>query len=377
MYRVLICGLRVSATLVLGIALSGLALGSSGKLPAFPEDPKSHHWEKVGTGVYAFISPIGITPIVSGNSLVVIGDDAVVVVDTGQFPSLARAEIAEIQRLTPLPVRYIVTTHWHPDHWAGNGEFVRAYPGVSIIATENTRTLSQSHGAPYVAPEYPGKILEAIGKALARGTHSDGKPLLASELPYIEMAKIQFRGFGPELASTVLVYPNLVFNDALDLHLGKRLVQVRFLGRGNTGGDAVVYVPDAKVLAAGDLVVSPYPYGTGSFYGEWLTTLRTLAAIDAQIIVPGHGEVEHDKSYLLRLTHLLETVQTRVSASVNAGSTLEATQKKVALADVKAEFCGGRDFQTWCESSFDNNFVVPAVTRTYKEQNEGPLQTED
>jgi cyclase len=358
---------------MVGLALSAGAGGSSGKLPAFPEDPKSHHWEKVGAGVYAFISPIGITPIVSGNSVVVIGDDALVVVDTGQ--TLARAEIAEIRRLTPLPVRYIVTTHGHPDHWAGNGEFVRAYPGVSIIATENTRALSQSHGAPYVAPEYPRGILEAIGKVLARGTHGDGKPLLASELPYLEMAKIQFQGFGPELASAVLVYPNIVFTDALDLYLGNRLVQVRFLG--NTGGDAVVYVPDAKVLATGDLVVSPYPYGTGSFYGEWLTTLRKLAAIDAQIIVPGHGEVEHDKSYLLRLTHLLETVQTRVSASVNAGLTLEATQKKVALADAKAEFCSGREFQTWCESSFDNNFVVPAVTRTYKEQNEGPLQSED
>jgi hypothetical protein len=68
MYRVLI-----GALLMVGIALSGGAVGSSGKLPAFPEDPKSHHWEKLGTGVYAFISPIGITPIVSGNSLVVIG----------------------------------------------------------------------------------------------------------------------------------------------------------------------------------------------------------------------------------------------------------------------------------------------------------------
>src|SRR5271167_2413428 len=71
--------------------------------PAFPEDAKSHVWEKVGEGVYAFISPIGITPLVSGNSLVVVGDESVLVVDTGQFPSLARAEIANIRRLTPLP----------------------------------------------------------------------------------------------------------------------------------------------------------------------------------------------------------------------------------------------------------------------------------
>jgi glyoxylase-like metal-dependent hydrolase (beta-lactamase superfamily II) len=115
--------------------------------PAFPEDPKSHTWEKVGDGVYAFISPIGITPLVTGNSLVVIGDESVLVVDTGEFPSSARAEIAEIRRLTPLPVRHVVTTHWHPDHWIGNDEFKRAYPGASFISTESTRLMAQSHGA--------------------------------------------------------------------------------------------------------------------------------------------------------------------------------------------------------------------------------------
>ena len=352
-------------------------MAAAAKFPAFPEDPRSHHWETVGAGVYAFISPIGITPTVSGNSLVVIGDDSVLVVDTGQFPSLARAEIAEIRRLTPLQVRYIVTTHWHPDHWTGNGEFARAYPGVSIIATENTRALSQSHGAPYVAPEYPGKILESIGKALASGTHGDGKPLLPRELPYLEMAKIQFQDFDTELAAAVLVYPNTVFADSLDLYLGKRLVQVSFLGRGNTGGDAVVYVPDAKILAAGDLVVYPFPYGTGSFYGEWLTTLRRLVAIDAQTIVPGHGAVEHDNTYLLRLIRLLENTQTQVSASVHAGLTLEETQKNVTLSDAKSEFCGGREFQSWCERSFENNFVIPAVARSYKEQKEGQLSSAD
>jgi cyclase len=377
MHTILIRAARGAGIFLIGVAVSASALATAAKFPAFPEDPKSHHWEKVGTGVYAFIAPIGITPLVSGNSLVVVGDDSVLVVDTGQFPSLARAEIAEIRRLTALPVRYIVTTHWHPDHWTGNGEFARAYPGVSIIGTENTRALSQSHGAPYVAPEYPGKILEALTKALARGTHGDGRPLLPSELPYLEMAKIQFQGYGPELASAVLIYPNIVFAETLDLYLGKRLVQVRFLGRGNTGGDAIVYVPDAKVLAAGDLVVSPYPYGTGSFYGEWLATLQKLAAIDAQIIVPGHGAVEHDKTYVLRLTRLLQTVNTEVAAALHAGLPLEEAQKTITLADAKSEFCAGREFQSWCEDSFENNFVIPAVARSYQELKNGPLLSED
>jgi cyclase len=360
-----------------GLWFAAVAAQSVSTWPAFPEDPKSHVWEKVGEGIYAFISPIGITPLVSGNSLVVVGDESVLVVDTGQFPSLARAEIANIRRLTPLPVRYVVNTHWHPDHWTGNGEFKHAYPAVTIISTQNTRTLAQTRGTQYVAPEYPGKILEYIDQTLARGTHSDGKPLLTGELPYIEMAKVQFRSFGADLASAVLTYSDMVFADSLDVYLGKRLVQIKFLGRGNTGGDAVVYVPDAKVVATGDLVVNPFPYGTGSFYGEWLATLQKLAALDSQAIVPGHGVVEHDKTYLLRLIKLLEDLRADVAASVKAGLSLEETQRKITLSDAKVEFCGALEFREMCENSFENNFVVPAVKRTYQELKEGPLASED
>jgi cyclase len=365
---------RCAALLIALVSTS--AIGAA-KFPAFPEDPLTHTWEKVGEGIYAFISPIGISPLVSGNSLVVIGDDSVLVVDTGQFPSLARAEIAKIRQLTALPVRYIVTTHWHSDHWTGNAEFARAYPGVSIIATANTRTLAQTRGAQYITSEYTTKVLGSIDKALARGTHSDGKALLSSELPYLEMAKIQLKQFGTELAAAAPTYPNVIFSDSLDIYLGSRLVQIRFLGRGNTGGDAVAFVPDAKVLATGDLVVNPFPYGTGSFYSEWLSTLHKLLALEAKLIVPGHGTIERDDSYVRRLVQLFESLQTQVAAAIREGLSLEDTHKRVTLADAVQEFCGGREFQELCQNSFQQNFVEPAVTRTYTEQKSGSLTSED
>jgi cyclase len=345
--------------------------------PAFPEDARTHTWEKLGEGIYAFISPAAITPMVSGNSLVVIGDDSVLVVDTGQFPSLARAEIAKIRQLTALPVRYIVMTHWHNDHWTGNGEFARAYPGASIIATTYTRTLAQTRGAQYVSHEYPAQVLDSVDKAIARGTHSDGKPLLPSERPYLEMAKIQFERFGMELAGATPVYPNVTFSDNLDVYLGNRLVQVQFLGRGNTGGDAVVFVPDAKVLAAGDLVASPVPYGTASFYSEWVSTLHKLLALNAQIIVPGHGMIERDNSYVRHLVQLLESLQAEVADAIKAGLSLEDTLRRVTLANAMQESCGAQEFRELCRNSFQHNFVEPAVTRTYKEQKNGPLVAED
>jgi cyclase len=359
------------------IALACANAIAAAKLPAFPENPQAHDWEKLGQGIYAFISPIGVSPLVSGNSLVVIGDDSVLVVDTGQFPSLARAEIAKIRQLTSLPVRYIVTTHWHPDHWVGNDEFVRAFPGISIIATANTRALAESHGSQYVSTEYAGKILDFVDKALARGTHGDGRPLLPSELPYLDMAKIQFKGFGKDLAGTKLIYPNVVFSDSMDIYLGKRLVQIRFLGRGNTGGDAVVFVPDAKVLAAGDLIVNPFPYGTGSFYSEWSATLQKLLALDARVIVPGHGSVERDDAYVKRLIRLLGSLREQVANSIKEGLSLEDTQKRVTLTDAMQEFCGGQEFKDMCQNSFLHNFIEPAVARTYKEQKDGPLASED
>jgi cyclase len=359
------------------LALTGPPGAIASELPAFPESPKSHEWQKVGEGVFAFISPIGITPMVSGNSLVVIGDGGVLVVDTGQFPSLARAEIAGIRQLTPLPVRYVVNTHWHPDHWIGNDEFRRAYPGVSIIATQNTRDLAASLGSKYATPAYATETIKAVDEALARGTRRDGTVLTPGQRATYGMGRTQLGQFGTELATTRLIYPDLIFSNDLDLYLGSRHVQVRFLGRGNTGGDAIVYVPDAKVLATGDLLVNPFPYGTGSFYGEWPDTLRKLAGIDASVIVPGHGEVERDQKYLGRMIALLDSVKSQVSESVRAGRSLDETRALVTLADAKHEFCRGLPFADWCENSFQYNFVVPSVARSYKEQKEGPLTSEE
>jgi cyclase len=369
---------RISRRLsfVCSIAVVSTATADTGGLPNFPEDPQTHHWEKVGEGVYAFISPPGITPLVTGNSLVVIGDDGLLVVDSGQFPSLARAEIAEIKKLSPLPVRYVVNTHWHPDHWVGNGEFRKAWPGVAIVSTRNTLALAQA-GAGEVTPAYAAAMLASLDKAIAQGgKRRDGTPRPAQEIAYLDMAQAQLRKYHAELETVKLAFPDVVFTNELDLYLGKRLVQVRFLGRANTGGDAIVYVPDAKVLAAGDMLTGPFPYGGGSFYGEWPATLRKLAAFDAIAIMPGHGEVQHDKAYLMRVIQLLDRVNARVAASIAAGESLEQAQQKITLADEVVEFCGGLAFQDWCERSFRGSFIAPAVTRSYREQKEGPLTSE-
>ena len=88
----------------------------------------------------------------------------------------------------------------------------------------------------------------------------------------------------------------LTFEHDFTVDLGNREVQVKFLGRGNTSGDAVAYLPKERIVVAGDLVVHPIPYIYDGYPTEWIQTLQNLAQLDADSIVPGHGPILHDKN---------------------------------------------------------------------------------
>jgi glyoxylase-like metal-dependent hydrolase (beta-lactamase superfamily II) len=336
--------------------------------PPNPADFRNYQTVKVAKNVYAFIAPDGITPIVSGNTVVVIGDDGVLIVDTGQFPSVAKLEVEAIKRLTKRPVRYIVNTHWHPDHWLGNGVFKAAWPGAVILSTPNTREMMLTKAKDFITPKYVAGVQAYLKEYMSATTPHD-----EAELRYYRYGQMQFETFGTELAAASLTAPDSLFTDRVIVRLGTREVQVQFLGRGNTGGDAVVYVPDAKVVAAGDLLVHPYPYGIGSFIGEWIETLGRLAAIGATSIIPGHGEVEHDTTYLNQVVGLLQSLRNQTAESVRLGRSLEETRKLIDLSAFEREFC--RE-STWCRYVFQGNFVAPAVGRAYREAKEGRLTDE-
>lgn len=94
---------------------------------------------KVADGVHAFIAHQTQSPLVSGNSVAMVGDDGVLVVDTGHFPSGTRRMIAAIRKLTPQPVRWVVNTNWHPDHNTGNSVYRDAFRQITILSTHATR----------------------------------------------------------------------------------------------------------------------------------------------------------------------------------------------------------------------------------------------
>jgi glyoxylase-like metal-dependent hydrolase (beta-lactamase superfamily II) len=323
---------------------------------------------KIADGVYSFIAPESDSGVVQSNCTVIIGGESVLVVDTGQFPSLAKRMTADIQKLTSKPVRYIVNTHWHFDHVWGNGVFRDAYPGVAIISTEYTRQLVESEGPKTIAKQPAINTQQAadLRKMIADGKAPDGRPVTAERKQHIEHIAATLERINAEFPRTVHTPPAIGFEKELTLNLGKREVKVLWLGRANTGGDAVVWLPDAKLLLTGDTVVYPAPFAFGSYISEWPVALQKMIDLHPAVIIPGHGPVLRDTSYLTLLIDTFRTLFSQVKSAVAAGATLDEIHKKVMLADFKPRFDRLATTDLMRASGF-LSFLQPAVDRAYQE----------
>jgi cyclase len=300
-------------------------------------------------GVYAIRHPDAPDTFPQGNTTVVVGDREALVVDSCYLPSSAREDIAQIKAWTGKPVRYLVNTHWHFDHTMGNVAYRDAFPGLAVVAQEETKARMAAYD-PGWFERFPTR--EARFRAmLAKGAGDDGKPFSESEKQELReaasgvvTASAELVPLGKRAAELV---PDVAFERSLDVDLGHRRVQVLFLGRGNTLGDAVVYLPDEKIVATGDLLDAPVPYLGGGYPVEEIATLRALAGLGAQTFVPGHGDVLHDGAYLGAVIELLETVVTAVDREIarapsrkDAAAVKSAVLKSLDVAALRAKFAG-------------------------------------
>ncbi len=321
--------------------------------------------ERLAEGVYAFISPDSRSAFVSGNSLLVVGDTAALVVDAGHFPSLTRRIIAEVRRLTKKPVRTLVNTHWHEDHLGGNADYAAAFPGLRIVSTNATRDTIRTKVPAMIADEvqsYPG-YLKQLRAILAKGTRPDGSAIPPFSLAYNRNEADDLERAIAELATVKVTPPTVGFDREMTVDLGGRSVKLLWLGLGNTPGDAVAWVPDARVVATGDLVVAPTPYAFGSFIFEWPVTLRALMALPATAIVPGHGPVMRDWRYVTAVTTMLDSLGARMTRVVATGATLDSARRRIDLSAFRGQLAGD---DPYLQRAFDSFFVESAVERAYE-----------
>lgn len=203
----------------------------------------------LGHNVWAAIAVPGSGA--GSNSGFVIGDDGVAVIDTFQKVDAAKSLLAEIRKMTQLPVKYVINTHYHIDHVTGNGVFAEA--GATIIAQKNVRDWIPTENKKF----YGANITDAQ-KASVEG----------------------------------LTAPTQVYDTALDLHLGSKLILVRY-DLGHTGGDSIVAIPDANVIFCGDLFWRhTLPNLIDASTEAWIATLETLAQMHPMFtFISGHGDI--------------------------------------------------------------------------------------
>ncbi|HUF74882.1 MAG TPA: DUF6265 family protein, partial [Longimicrobiales bacterium] len=256
--------------------------------------------DSLADGVYAAIVLSEPDAYAFANSLVVIGERGVLVVDTQQSPRAARALIREIEALTDLPVRWVVNTHWHGDHVNGNVAYRARWPEVELYATRGTVAGMRGPGARMRAEELerlPAEIREREGW-LESGRLPDGRGLDADLRAAVSRAIQMRRSYYDELRSLEIVYPSHLIDARTSLDLGGRRVTLLAAGTAHTQGDLAVFVEGERILAVGDLLEEAAPWIEGADLSGWAAALRLLQTLDPAVVLPAHGGGARARSLL-------------------------------------------------------------------------------
>ena len=322
---------------------------------------------RVGDGVFAMARREPLALAGNANSLVIIGPRDVTVVDA-QFTREATLEtLAAIRTLTSRPVRYVVNTHWHDDHFAGNQVYRDSFPDVEFVLHANTIADLRSLGAPNRGGTRTGAppLVAEFERRLAVGLGVDSTPVSPAERDAMMNANRIMRRYLDELPGFREEAAGITVRDRVSLGAGASRVDVRWFGKANTRGDLVVHVVEQGIVATGDLVVWPVPFAFGSHPAEWVAVLDSVARLDPRVLVPGHGPVQRDLSYLGKVRSVLTAVRDSTGAAVTRGDSLPKVLREVRLEAYRKQF--GADDEKWRGWMFENFFRVPAVSAAYRQ----------
>lgn len=332
--------------------------------------------EKVTEDIYVLRPEINNYRWVTANIEVIVNNNDVLVVDSGLLPDAAREAIREIKKITNKPVKYLVNTHWHGDHWQGNEAFVEAYPDIQIIASAEGAAGIKRDGMLWANNFYERNfnlMINSYEERLKKGERSDGTKYSVEDKKQIEEGIKLVKVDLVEIKKMKPKAPTLTFSDKMTLQLGDREIQFYYLGKGNTKGDAVIFLPAEKILISGDLVVYPSPYESGTFSLEWLETSKRLALFQYEKLIPGHGEVQHDTSYLDFLNALFEEIIDQVNTAYLQGSySLEEFQKLVNHQSVTSVLEKDSRYEGHV-SKLSPGFVPACVERVHRKAHDGRL----
>ena len=329
------------------LAMAGLLAGlpwlvdpsvsARGQSASVPDGP-AYRFEELADGVHFAIGTGAMT--VFSNSLVIINDDHVMLVDTSVTPAAARTLVAQIQaELTSKPIRYVFNSHYHFDHAHGNQIFG---DDVEVIGHDYVRRMHLSN----VLEQRTNRSFDAAVPAQIGRLEQHIAAAAGPERARLETDLRIARAHQTALRETVVSAPNVTYSDTMTIHKGGREVQLHFVGRGHTGGDTIVLLPAERIAFTGDFLLgapgSPrLSYMGDAFIDEWPASLGRLKELDFDIIVPGHGAPFRERAYIDLYQRYLRDLWAQVADLRAQGVSAEDAAGRVDMSAYESEYGSG------------------------------------
>ncbi len=331
---------------------------------ASDDGPFVFEFEELAPGVWAGVRPDGPRFPVMGNTTFVITEEGVVVFDGGGMPAMSEQIIAKLRSLTDKPVTHVVTSHWHGDHNFGVFRFAEEFPNVQFIAHEFTREVMRSSRINYIDQErgFVEERSEEFRKIVESGLDSEGNE--RNDIDRAVYADMLEHGdeIDKEFMRAKVTPPNIVFSDKYIIESGSRKIELLFLGHGNTEGDIVMWLPEEKIVATGDIVVLPSPYAFNVPPKAWAETLRKVNALEYHVLVPGHGAIQRDTKYVDLIIEASDSIADQRDDMLADGMTKEEVQTGLDFTAFEERFTQGDEYiKTYYDSYFVDAFRAAAM----------------
>ena len=298
-------------------------------------EPNLFDIQKVTNGVYfARARP---QAMLNCNAAIFVRSKDVVVVDAHSKPSAAASLIGQMKReITSKPVRYVINTHFHTDHIQGDHAYRLTGEKVDFIASAATRQLMASLAVDRMKAsvgEVPQQI-DALRDQGAHATSAGEKAFCADQIRQLQAYQAELKDFAPELPTITFDKSYLLQDPAFDLH-------IEFHGHAHTAGDVVVYCPQERVVATGDVIHGFLPNIADGFPRLWPSTIDSIGAADFNTILPGHAAIQTGRTEMINLRNYIEELTGRVEQSKKAGLTLAEMQQRMTVAFLKSLHSNG------------------------------------
>lgn len=309
-------------------------------------NPFEYNWQELAPGVWAGIRQDPFELPQEGNSVFVITDQGVVVFDAGGSPAMGESIVNKVRSITNKPITHVVISHWHGDHMRGLQAIRAAFPSAAIITHPHTREFIVSTQEKWLKRRVSmvPSIRKGLAAALAQEKDLSGRALIPEEKAWLETGRSILDQLDRENNRTMYVLPTATFDDQMILYSGGREIQFLHLGNAHTAGDVVMWLPQEKILAAGDIVTGPIPLMPSAYTSDYIGVLKKLESLGFNQLVPGHGLVEHDTQYVDLLIDTIGSVSSQMKSLIAKGASKEDAVSKIDYSNVEKRFTNGDAF---------------------------------